>query len=287
MSDVRPGPAWWQGVDGRWYPPEQRPVGWTDPGGGPTRPAGATIAAPPVAAPPAVSPVVAPAGPFAGPVVPAAARPPGSAPPVDGPPRAIGYGVAAAIGIGGLLVAAVLFVALLFVGGRDPTRTHLLAVPGERQVELAPGPLVLFADPAVVADPPTIAVSGPNGDEPVSRVDPGSDFFITSDGRQLEALARISPSVSGTYRFTTSGAPAEHPLVLAPSSESDISFIWPLLALLFGLGAVVAGVAVGVVTAVRRASWRSRHPAAEAPANAPVEVPTDAPVEAEARPVRP
>ena len=38
MSDVRPGPAWWQGVDGRWYPPEQRPVGWPPTAGAPTVP---------------------------------------------------------------------------------------------------------------------------------------------------------------------------------------------------------------------------------------------------------
>ena len=274
MSDVRPGPAWWQGVDGRWYPPEQRPVGWAEPDRGAPPPAAAPVPAPIAAA---SAPAPAP-GPVVG-AAPASATAPvtvgsgGSGRPSsqDRRPRAVGYGVAAAIGLGGLLLAAVLFVATLFVGGPDPARTHTIAVPGERQVQLDPGPLVFFADPNIAAAPPDIAVSGPNGDEPVTRVDPSADVFITADGRQLDAVATMSPSVPGSYRVTTTGPSTEHPLVLAPSLVTDTGLVWTALALLLGLVAVVAGAALAVVTAVRRAAWRAQQPADDQPATTPAE----------------
>lgn len=275
MSDVRPGPAWWQGLDGRWYPPEQRPVGWAGPGPPASPPAGAPTPVPSTASAPGPAPAPAPA--------PLPSPAPAPAPDAVGPgavgparsearrPRAVGYGVAAAIGLGGLFLAAVLFVATLVVGGPDPERTHTIAVPGERQVQLDPGPLVFFADPYVAAVPPAIAVSGPNGDEPVTPVDPSSDLFVTTDGRQLDAVATISPSVSGTYQVTTTGPATVHPMVLAPSLVADSSLVWTALALLLGLVAVVAGVALAVVTAVRRAAWRARHPDGGEPTSVPAE----------------
>ena len=32
MSEQSQGPGWWQASDGRWYPPESAPAGWTQPG---------------------------------------------------------------------------------------------------------------------------------------------------------------------------------------------------------------------------------------------------------------
>ena len=246
MSDVRPGPAWWQGVDGRWYPPEQRPVGWPPTAGAPTVPPAPGMAPAPTAPLPAAMAIVATGPP-----------PADTASPGDRRPRATGYAVAAAVGFGGLLVAFVLFVASLFAGGTDPSRTHLIPVPGERQVQLAPGPIVFFADPDVAADPPTIAVTGPNGDEAVSRVAPDSDAHLSDDGRELAAVATMSPSVSGTYRVTVTGAATEHPLVLAPSILADTGLVWTLLAMALGVVVVLVAIVLAVVTAVRRATWRA------------------------------
>lgn len=131
-------------------------------------------------------------------------------------------------------------------------------VPGEATVELDPGTVIVYHEPA--GGPPAsldaldIVVLGPGG-EPVAVEGVSGDDRYLIEGRRGIAVGELEAQAEGGYRFEVRGeAPGE--LAIGPSPRRRLGAFGRAAVALAAVG-VIVGVVVLVVARRRRAAARA------------------------------
>lgn len=164
-----------------------------------------------------------------------------------------GYWIGGLIMVVGSLAAIVLFV--VAVGLEPEPDFASVTVPGDRQVTMEARQYWLFDEHPIGEEqdhgPPSVRITGPNGDEPITPTD-GLGFYVGTERSGTE-FATIRPSVAGTYRVQVTADPAR-----LASQDERVTIGEPagwggfVVAIVLGFVTFVAGLAVIIATAVSR-----------------------------------